>query len=78
MTILNGTPQAITAGTYNIQAQTGTGSVAVYYATGSLDPVLLNGASYVEDSGDNFRLPDCNIHAVLVGDAVAEINLVGG
>jgi hypothetical protein len=78
MTILNGTPQAISAGTYNIQVEITDGSAVILYSTGGLDAVSIDGASYVESNGDNFRLPACNIHAVLTGDAVAEINAVGG
>lgn len=78
MAVLDGTPQSIAEGTWNIQVETTNGTVAVYYATGSLDPILLDGGSFAKSEGNNFRLPACNIHAVLTGDAVAEINTVGG
>lgn len=77
MAILDGTPQAILAGTWNIQVEITTGTAAIRYATGALAPILLDGGSYSESDGDNFRLPDCNIEAVITGDAVVELNRVG-
>ena len=37
----------------------------------------LMAAATDESDGDNFRLPDCNIEAVITGDAVVELNRVG-
>ena len=84
MADLNGTPQTIAEGTWNIFVDLGaSGTCVVMYSVEGLTAQSVEGGSYPKSlsrksNNDNFRLPACDIHAVLTGTAVAKINTVGG